>query len=114
MALLVATGRFIATHRPERSFKIGSCLGQFLTDLIDSLCSHLHETKAVKNDLGLREELARSALISRTHIHADGSDCFSLSAVGHQRLSEGSQSLSAAAFDHQEKLMSFRVEQWVT
>jgi hypothetical protein len=35
---------------------------------------------------------------------------FSLSAVGRQGLSEGFQSLSAAAFDHQEKFMSLRVE----
>jgi hypothetical protein len=110
LALLVATGPFIATQRPERSLQIGSCPGQFLTDLIGSLTSHLHEMKAVKDDLGLREELTRSALISRTHIHADEFDLFSLSAVGHQRLSEGFQSLSATAFDHQEKFMSFRVE----
>ena len=97
LALLVATGPFIATQRPERSLQIGSCPGQFPTDLIGSSTSHLHEMKAVKDDLGLREELARSALISRTHIHADKFDSFSLSAVGHQGLSEGFQSLRAAA-----------------
>ena len=63
LALLVATGPFIATQRPERSLQIGSCPGQFLTDLIGSLTSHLHEMKAVKDDLGLREELTRSALL---------------------------------------------------
>ena len=110
LALLLATGPFIATPSPERSRQIGSCPGQFLTELIGSLTSHLHKMKAVKDDLGLREELARSALISRTHIHADEFDLFSLCAVGHQGLSEGLQSLSAAAFDHQEKFMGFRVE----
>jgi hypothetical protein len=65
LALLLAMGPFVATQRPERSLEVGSCPGQFLTDPIGSLTSHLHEMKAVKDDLGLREELARSALISR-------------------------------------------------
>ena len=110
LALLLATGPFITSQRPERSLQIGSLAGQFLADLIDSLTSHLHEMKAVEDDLGLREELARSALIGRTHIHADEFDLFSLCAVGHQGLSEGFQSLSATAFNHQEKFMSLRVE----
>ena len=37
-------------------------------------------------------------------------DLFGPSPVGHQRLGEGFQSLSAAAFDHQEKFVSLRVE----
>ena len=110
LALLVATGPFITSERPERSLEVGSLAGQFLADLIDGLTSHLHEMEAVEDDLGLREELARSALIGRTHIHADEFDLFSLCAVGRQGLSEGFQSLSATAFNHQEKFMSLRVE----
>jgi hypothetical protein len=76
LTLLLATGPFIATQRPERSLQIGSLAGQFLTDLIESLASHLHKMKAIEDDLGLRKKLARSALISRTHIHADKFDLF--------------------------------------
>jgi hypothetical protein len=72
------------------------------------LTSHLHKVKAVKDDLGLRKELARSALISRTRIHANKCDLFGPSPVGYQRLGEGFQ--SAAAFDHQEKFMRFGVQ----
>src|SRR4029450_4322762 len=110
LTLLLATGPFVASQRPQRSLEIGPCPGQFLTDLIGSLTSHLHNMKRIKDDLGLREELAGAALISRTHIHADEFDLFGLSPVSHQRLGEGFQSLRAAAFDHQEKLMSLRVE----
>ena len=66
--------------------------------------------KAVEDDLGLRKEAARSALIGRTHVHADEFDLFGFSPVRYQRLGEGFQSLSAAAFDHQEKIMSFGIE----
>jgi hypothetical protein len=83
LALLLATGSVIAAQRPERSLQVGSCSGQFLTDPVDSLASHLHKMKAVKDHLGLRKEAARSALISRTHIHADKFDLFAPSAVGH-------------------------------
>ena len=83
LALLLATGPFIASQCPERSLEVGSLAGQFLADLIDSLASHLHKMKAVKDDLGLREELARSALIGRTHVHADKFDLFGPSSVGH-------------------------------
>jgi hypothetical protein len=76
LTLLLATGPFIATQRPERSLALGSRAGQFLADLIESLASHLHEMKAVEDDLSLREEPARSALIGRTHVHANKSDLF--------------------------------------
>ena len=110
LALLLATGPFIATQRPERSLEVGSLVSQFLADLIESLASHLHKMKAIENDLGLRKELARSALIGRTHVHADECNLFGPSPVDHQCLGEGFQSLSATAFDHQEKFMSFGVE----
>jgi hypothetical protein len=45
--------------------------------------------KAIEDDLGLRKEAARSALIGWTHVHADKSDLFGPSPVGHQRLGEG-------------------------
>ncbi len=110
LALLLAAGPFIAAQRPERSLQIGSRPGQFLADPLDSLARHLHEMKAIENDLGLRKELARAALISRTLIHADKFDLFAPSPMGHQRLGEGFQGLRAPAFDHQEQLMSLRVE----
>ena len=61
LALLLATGPFVATQRPERSLQIGSLVGQSLTHLIESLASHLRKMKAVKDDLGLRKKAARSA-----------------------------------------------------
>ena len=36
LALLLATGPFIAAQCPERSLEVGSLAGQFLADLIDS------------------------------------------------------------------------------
>ena len=110
LALLLATGPFIATQRPERSREVGSLVRELLADLIESLASHLHEMKAIEDDLGLRKELARSALIGRTHVHANKGDLCGPSPVGHQCLGEGFQSLSATAFNHQEKFMSLRVE----
>jgi hypothetical protein len=61
LALLLATGPFIATQRPERSLQICSLAGQFLTDPNESLASHLHKMKAIEDDLGSRKEAARSA-----------------------------------------------------
>jgi hypothetical protein len=110
LALLLATGPFVASQRPERSLELGPRPSQLLTNLIGSLTSHLHDMKGIKDDLSLRKELAGSALIGRTHIHADEFDLLGLSPMGRQRLSKGLQSLGAAAFDHQEKLMSLRVE----
>src|SRR4029453_5631950 len=75
-----------------------------------SLASHLHKMKAVEDDLGPRKELARSALIGRTHFHADKFYLFVPSTVAPQCLGEGFQSLSATVFNHQEKFMSLRVE----
>src|SRR4029434_9189100 len=63
LALLLATGPFIASQRPERSPQIGSLAGHALTASIEHLPSHLHKMKAVEDDLGPRKELARSALI---------------------------------------------------
>ena len=59
--------------------------------IIESLASQLHEMEAVKDDLGLREEAACSAscIMAELKSMLMSSIWFSLSAVGHQRLSEG-------------------------
>ena len=87
----MATGPFITSQRPERSLEVGSLAGQFLADLIDGLTSHLHEMEAVEDDLGLREELARSALMAGLISMLMSSILFSLCAIGRQGLSEGFQ-----------------------
>jgi hypothetical protein len=89
LALLLATGPFIATQHPERSLQIGPLASQLLTDLIEGLACHLHKMKAIEDDLSSRKEAARSALIGRTHVHADKLDLLGPSPVCHQRLGEG-------------------------
>ena len=114
LALLIVTGPFIATQRPERPLQVGSLASQFLTDLLESLASHLHEMKTIEDDLGSGKEPARSTLISWTHIHTDKFDLLGLSPVGYQCLGKGFQSLGAAAFDRQEKIMGFSSSTLVT
>jgi hypothetical protein len=48
LALLLATGPFVASQHPERSLEIGPLTGQFFAQFIKRLTSHLHKMKAVK------------------------------------------------------------------